>query len=293
MASSNFYKHSYIGRPVDPRYRTNLIVSILAPLSAVIAFVLAVFLWDRGIGDSLLAAFFTLMTTFITWAIARELDPDHDWSAFVGVAIALVAMFVYRAPAVALIALGVMNLLLRVVNRTVGPPIKMGDSVVVLLGIIVVAFTPNWVVAFIGVAAFLLDALMSNPNRRHLAFAGVGLIVAILRVVIQDFPETGGLSGINILMIAVISIAFFMTILATRKVTAPCDLEGHTLDVKRVRGAMMLGLVGTLIVALWSGDTGFVWMLPLWSAMLGIALYRLPVTFREWRDYQEKKAKAA
>jgi hypothetical protein len=283
---------SHLGRDIDPSYRTNLIIMILTPLSAVVVFVLAL-VSNMPPMQAASAAFFTTGMTFGSWAFAREIDPDHDWSAFVGVAFAWVAAYLYRAPVLGMFSLGMMLYALRMTNRVIGFAPTIADSALILLAIIITAFLDNWVVAWIGIAAFLLDGLLVNPVRRHLAFAAVGAVITLLRLVILDFPATGSLTGLNVIAVIVVSIAFFLTIAATRKVKSQTDMNNQALDVRRIRAAMILTLAAAFVSALWNGDAGINWMLPLWCAMLGVAVYRLPVTIYEWRTYQQQKAKSA
>ena len=283
---------SHLGRDIDPNYRTNLIIMILTPLSAVVAFILAL-IGDLTLMQAASAAFFTAGMTFGSWAFAREIDPDHDWSAFVAVAFAWVAAYIYRAPVLGVFSLAMMLYVLRMTNRVIGLAPTIADSALILLTIIITAFFDNWVVAWIGVVAFLLDGLMVNPLRRHLGFAAVATVIVLLRLVILDLPATGSLNGLNVIGVIVVTLAFFLTIVATRKVKSQTDANNQALDVRRIRAAMILTLAAALVSALWSGDTGVEWMLPLWCAMLGVAVYRLPVTIYEWRTYQQQRTKSA
>jgi hypothetical protein len=283
------YQFSHLGRPIDQNYRTNVLISILVPVSGIIAFILAL-LAEMDFTNALLAGFFTAASTFITWAIGRELDPDHDWSAFIGIVLVWLAMVAYRAPVLGLLSLPMLIGAMRLTNRTVGPPALMFDSALFLLGIIVVAFLGQWIVAVIGVLALLLDGVLVQTVRRHLLFAAVAAVLVALRVAILGLTETFGLSGLHVIGVIVITLLFFLTIAATRTVKAETDVEGYQLDIRRVRAGMILGLACALVSALWNGDQGIIWLLPLWSSMLGAALYRLPVTVREWMAYRRAKA---
>jgi hypothetical protein len=291
MKRNPMQQYSNLGRDIDPNYRTNLIIMILTPLSAVVAFLIAV-IAGMGFGDAAVRAFFTAGATFAAWAFSREIDPDHDWSAFVAVGLAWIGCYIYRAPVFGAFSLVLLMYALRMTNRVIGAAPTMVDSGIILAAIAVTAFLNNWVVAWIGVAAFLLDGLMVNKVKRHLAFAGIAALITLVRPFILPLPDMYTLSNENLIAVVVISLAFFLTIAATRKLKSKTDSGNKSLNIPRVRAAMILTLAACIVSVLWNGDFGVQWMLPLWASMLGVALYRLPVTINEWSKYQQKRAKA-
>jgi hypothetical protein len=292
MKRNPMQQYSNLGRDIDPNYRTNLVIMILTPLSAVVAFVIAV-VAGMGFGDAIVRAFFTAGATFAAWAFSREIDPDHDWSAFVAVGLAWIGCYIYRAPVFGAFSLAMLMYALRMTNRVIGAPPTQVDTGIVLSTIAVTAFLNNWVVAWIGVVALLLDGLMVNKVKRHVAFAGIAALITLVRPFILTLPDMYTVSNENLILVVFISLAFFLTIAATRKVKTKTDTGNKSLNVPRVRAAMILTLAASIVSVLWNGDFGVYWMYPLWAAMLGVALYRLPVTINEWRKYQQKRAKAA
>lgn len=281
-----------IGRPINPRYFTNLLILILTPLAGGIAggFALA-----SGIelGMAARIGLSAGIITLLTWIIARETDHDHPWSAFLSVALALVAyyfiqrhMLLQEEPRLldtAVLTLFFAVITMRIVSRIVGLPTQVIDSVGLLMGTAAVAFFGIWVTAFVGVLAFLLDGVMSKPVRRNLIFALLAVVVIAARIVIRNIGEPGTFTLPYLLVAVAISLAYGATIIATRQMSVGCDLEGHELDVRRVRASMLLGLVIAVIAALWEGDAGVLKMMPLWAALLGSAIYRLPVTVLQFR----------
>ena len=69
-----------LARKVDPRYKTNLTILIMT-----ITLLIARGLFTGEMGGSLVFA----GGFFLTWALAREIDPLHDQSAFVAAAVYL------------------------------------------------------------------------------------------------------------------------------------------------------------------------------------------------------------
>jgi hypothetical protein len=281
---------STLGRPLDPSYRTNLIVLIITPILAIISGVY-VFMSDSEFMTALQAAFWMALAVFEAWALAREIDPDNDWSAFVAVALIVIAMFVLNFPAFSIIALFVSTMALRLTNRIVGPPATRSDSVLVLILVLIAAFFDSWLIGLIAAGGFLLDATMSEPNRRHLAFAGGAVAIVVVRGIIS-LGTIGNLSTNYIIAMVVVGIFYILTILANRSATVGTDIQGYPVDIRRFRAAMILALIAVIILALWRGDIGVIAMLPLWCAMLGISIYRLPITIRELLSFNQARKQA-
>ena len=118
-----------LGRAIDPRYPTNLAIAVLALVVAIGGTawrlvtglpLLESALWGIGAGFVL----------FLTWALGRELDPDHDLSAFMGVGLALIVLLFFDLPELLLVFW--LLLVLRTVNRTTGLPARPLDSLAIL-----------------------------------------------------------------------------------------------------------------------------------------------------------------
>ncbi|MCA9915200.1 MAG: hypothetical protein KC496_17720, partial [Anaerolineae bacterium] len=225
-----------IGRPIDPRNFTNLLILILTPLVGGVAggFALASGL---ELGTAARIGLSAGIITLLTWILARETDHDHPWSAFLSVTLAVVAFYLIQRNMLlqdephlldtAVLTLFFAVLVMRIVSRIVGPPAQVVDSVGLLIGTAAVAFFGIWVTALVGVLAFLLDGVMSKPVWRNLLFALLALVVIAARIVIQNIGEPGALTLPYLLVIVAISIAYGATIIATREMHVGCDLEGH------------------------------------------------------------------
>lgn len=281
---------SALGRPVDPSYRTNLIILILIPVLGIVAGAYS-FISSNEIMIALQAALWTALAVFQSWAIAREIDPDNDYSAFVAVAVMVIAMFLLDFPAFSIIALFVTMMGLRLTNRIVGPPATRNDSIMVIVLVIIAVFFDNWIIGLVAAGGFLLSASMSEPERSHLAFAGGAVAIVIVRGIIS-LGEIGSLSINYVVGMVLVSIFYILTILANRSITVGTDISGYPIDIRRFRAAMILALIAVVILALWRGDAGVIAMLPLWAAMLGISLYRVPITVRELMAFNKARQKA-
>ena len=154
-----------LGRPIDPGYPTNRAIAVLSAIVMLAATIgqmlfgtawLESTVWGAGVG----------VTIVLTWAVGRELDPDHDLSAFVGAALVLPGLLLFDLPAFLLVLW--LLLALRIVNRTARQPAKPLDTVAVLGLGGWLTWQGNWVAGLITAAAFLFDGLLSaTPPANH------------------------------------------------------------------------------------------------------------------------------
>ena len=266
-----------LGRLPDPRYPTNR--TIMA-LGLAVGAAGAIFQWLRGTAllDAVNWGIGAGFAVFLAWALGRELDPDHDLSAFVAAGLALVAVLLAEAPPLMLILW--LLLVLRLVNRTVGLPAKPLDSLGVLGLGAWLTWQGDWIAGLVTAGAFLLDGLLSTPLRYHLFISGMALVATLLLTIFQ-----GGLaSGIGpTTAVAISSLAmaglFLVVIANSRELQSVGDATGRPLHPRRVQAAQILALATGLLFAWWAGVAGVHAMLPLWAAMLGVSLYRLAILF--------------
>lgn len=263
-----------IAREVEPGFLTNRLILIIMPISAVLGFVIAL-INGAPFGEALASAVFMFFAVFLAWALAREFDPDYDWSAFLPVSVVIVGLAVRPTIWLDIPAMLGLMLFMRIVNRTVGPPATLGDSVVALVFIGLFAVLGNWVMVVGGLLALALDGSLGQPNARQWAFVLVGVIIAIAA---SDWVATPAMQGLSLpfAVFVVVTGLLYLAVLATSNpFSTSTDRPGYTLNGNRVQAAMVLGLGVTAFYALWQGDAGVQAFAPAWAAMLGVALYHV------------------
>ena len=262
-----------LGRtPVDPSYPTNRAIAALALVVTVAGTIWRLFsgaallesvLWGIGAG----------FLPFLTWALGRELDPDHDLSAFVGAGLVLIALLLPDMPSL-LVVLWLL-LVLRTVNRSVGLPAKPLDSLGVLGLGAWLTWQGNWMVGLMTAVAFLFDGLLSPPLRHQLFFSGLAIVSTVILSIFHGgmAMETG--PTVPVVISSVMMAGLFTIVIATtREVEAVGDATGKVLNPRRVQAAQLLALLTVLLFAWWDGASGVMAVLPLWAAMVGVSLYR-------------------
>jgi hypothetical protein len=270
-----------IARPIDPNYLTN---RAIAAVAMVVTAGGAIFQLLTG-GELIQSALWGIaagFAVFLAWALGRELDPDHDLSAFVAAGWALIGVLFLDLPSI--IVLLWILLLVRIVNRTVGLPARIFDSLLILGLAGWLTLQGNWIVGLMTALAFFLDGQLSPPHRRQLLFAGITVLVTVI-----SFFLTGGihgeaqLSSPGLLALLAVSALFVLVIIDSRELRTLGDQTSEPLNPRRVQAAQIIALLTGIQFALWRGDPSLVSLMPLWAAMLGVALYRLfVIIYRRW-----------
>jgi hypothetical protein len=266
-----------LGRLPDPRYPTNRASMALALAVGAAG---AIFQWLRGTAllDAVNWGVGAGFSMFLAWALGRELDPDHDLSAFVAAGLALVAVLFVEAPSLMMILW--LLLVLRLVNRTVGLPARPLDSLGVLGLGAWLTWQGDWIVGLVTAGAFLLDGLLSPPLRYHLFVSGLAFVATVLLTIFQAVMASGSGPTTAVAISSLAMAGLFLVVIATsRELRAVGDATGEPLHPRRVQAAQILALATALLFAWWAGAAGVQAMLPLWAAMLGVSLYRLAILF--------------
>ena len=260
---------SSIGRPVDRRYPTNRAIASLTLVVAILGFAIRRLTGTHPL-ESFLGGITMAIGFFLAWAIARELDPDHDSSAFLAAGLSLIPNVVLGRPDFA--AAFLVLLALRIVNRTVGPPARPLDTIAILGLVAVAAWRGHLVLAGIAAGAFVLDAILDPSNRVHLVAAGVSL--GLLGVGVSRLELAPGLTLTPLMWLALAAtVPFLALIRGSGEPRAVSDAGDAPLSGRRVRAAQWLGLIGLVASVLVEGPDGLAALSPLWAALVGTGAY--------------------
>jgi len=278
---------SSITRPIDQDYPTNRAISII---TLVLIFASAGFQVLSGIptAQALMSGIRAGMSVFLAWALARELDPDNELSAFAAAFFAFAGLLYF--PVQGLLASAFILLLIRILNRSTGLPAKNFDSLLILLLSSWLTLKENWIFGTTAAVAFCLDSRLSEPRKQQLFYAGAAALISAFELLRE--LKTGTLrSGVSentllqehglFLVILIPAVLFAAHILASRKIKSKGDRNGLPLDPRRVQAAQATALVAALALAALEGWPGVESLLPLWSAMTGIPLFAFLKLIRE------------
>jgi len=242
------YRYTSIGRPLDPDWPTNRAVIYLLPVALIVG--VAWSLWaraDAGPGAAAISGLVFGAAAFATWALGRELLPDDPAAAFVAMGLGLLACLLVPDPGLAIVFATL--LLARVVNRATGLAARLWDSALVTAMVAWALYTTEnpWLGA-VGALAFVLDATLPRPLRRQWLFALLCLAASIAYVVGRGAASVAlSLPGTPVQWLAVpVLVVFSLHALLMRKVQSNGDVGTELLDVKRVKGGMVVGALALL-----------------------------------------------
>lgn len=261
---------THLGRPVDVEYPTNRAIAIVTGLS------LAGFLaWRLVAGeafpDALASAGRSAIAVFLAWALAREVDPVGERAAYVGTALAVVALVVVPAPPDLAAAFWTL-FVLRVVNRTTGERATWLDTLL-LLGLTAWgAFDALALVGGISAVAFALDGFLPPaPLVRHRVAAIVAAAVGVASWFVGPPDYAVASLDPRVLGGAVLlgGIAFVVRVVVPGPGHAVADVGSGPLDARRVRSAQLLALV---LLGCTASVARLEPFLPLLCAVLGAGL---------------------
>ena len=268
MSSDPSRFRSSIGRPLDPRWPTNRAVMILLPVAAVVSAAVAVLTGANAGLRPLFVGGGGAATVLGSWALGRELAPDDQRAAFVSLVLAFTTFLLL--PGQSLLLLFSALLLSRIVNRTVGPPPSLGDSLVVvaLVGVTTVR-TDSPLLGLVAAGAFTLDAALPDGRRSQWGFAGLCLILAGA-FELGLLPWAGPAGSLRMplssswLVLATSATALFVVAMRrTDRLTSRSDLTGEQLSARRVRAgmavALSLALLSLLGGARAAAEAGLIW----------------------------------
>lgn len=267
-------QYTSLSRIIDPfTYPMHRIVLALT-LTFGIAAGLLILITRSDFGAAIMAGINAGALVFITWVLTRELDPDDNAAALVALVLSGVASLLLGVPGLMFLGSMLLIMLARIVNRTVGPAPRPGDSLVILVLGGAAALVDFWGFGLVLALAFALDAVLVEPVARHRILAVLALLIAGIAFVQAGANLTFQFSAFS-LVIAALSAAYAWAIATTRTPSSPCDRPGYTLHLGRVQAGMVLTLAAALLLAVTVDEITALGLLSAYAAMAGVVLARL------------------
>jgi hypothetical protein len=205
------------------------------------------------------------LSIFFAWALAKEIDPDNPGSALIASVLGLSALFLFNN--LSLLAALLLLFLFRMTSRTVGVPLALYDSILILLMGIYLVYTGEWMYGIIMSIAFIMDATLKKPVRRHFFFAIVSIVSGLLGFSINS-SEIVLRYEYYISAILILVLFFIFRILLAGQTRSLSDRSGQRLSDKRIIATCIVALgAGLLVIP--GGSTAITAVFPLWAAMGG------------------------
>ena len=262
---------SGIGRPLSLKYPTNRAIIIIVASVFILGTLTKLVAGDSFV-SSMVWGFGAAAAIFFAWALARELDPDSNASAFISAALMLVALFFAGLPA--LLTLFWFLLLTRILNRITGVAPKLLDFTGVIILAVVLSWQEVWVYGLITALMLYVNSWMDGDKKK-----GITLVVIVISlVVLSAFFGNASFINTEISAVAIFASTFFTllfipVICVTTKLKSLTDITKEPVSVFRLRVARVAVVVTGILVATMQGNTGFNDLLPFWAAIGGILVW--------------------
>lgn len=255
-----------LGRPIDPRYPSNRTILVLGSVGTAAGYLR----WSTDdLWESLVAAGLVGVLVVMTWAFAREIDPDRPTAATVAAILALgVALFVESIAVLPIVGLMVAG---RVLIRSTGKPPTALDLIALTAGSFILGRTgAGWVAALVLAFAIARDRSLPGLRTSRLARIVVPFLIPIVSSIsVVMFSDEVWINP-PWWMVAIGLAGLAAAVLMPPYVpVSRCDLRGEPLEPRRLQSARRVTLVGAALISA-LGGIGLEPMLPVWLAFVAV-----------------------
>jgi hypothetical protein len=198
---------SHITRPLDPTSPWNRAAVLLAVVAGIVGAILTL-VSDRDLMLAIQAG----GTTFLSWAVVRELDPDRQESAIVA-AVGGGAWALIGEPTALLPFVGLLMISRLLVGTTGRRPLPTDLAGMAVLATVISATPLGWVMGFgLAISIYIDDRMAEEHNRLALLaalVAGVGssIVVTLADALPGALPAVRPFPAVLIGLIALIAVA--------------------------------------------------------------------------------------
>lgn len=269
---------THLARPIDPRYRSNLAILVIAAASAVVLFSVST---DEGISAALNIAWRAGVATIGVWALARELDPDVSNAAAASSLLSIPVWMLLGVPD--LLATFAMVIAGRVLIRSSGHPPRALDALMVVgLGVFAGRTGPGWILGLTLAFAMSRDRTLDGEKSRFARVGALLIAAGTTGMAVRSGDLTQGLTTLipvsSSSLITIVAWSLFGLGALAAISTPPYhpvsvgDISKHPLSPRRLQSARRITLVGAILTVLVTREAGILATAPLWVAWIGIAI---------------------
>ncbi|CAN5713840.1 hypothetical protein BH24ACT26_BH24ACT26_18380 [soil metagenome] len=263
-------------RLFDPRLSSNRFVmtAFLLTFGLVTVFATA---WGEPVSAGASQGLHAALTVLLSWAMARELDPDSPRSAAVA---AVLGFLVSLTGSAQLSAVTALLFAVRIVARSTGSPPSIFDCAWLPLLAAFSARTSIGLPAALALAvAMVLDTLLPRRAPMRVRFSGaVAGALAIYVAVSGDALRMQWEAPIPGQLIVLILVLCAVPSLRTPPPVSLEDLSGERVSHRRLTSARLLAVGTGLLTLLWLGGPGTAALVGLEAAVAAIAVDRWILT---------------
>lgn len=252
-----------LGRKIDINYPTNKIMIIITIIVAGLGWVVT---------GSPLSGLSIAMGVFLTWALAREVDPKHEYSAFLAAAFSLINLLYYRS--ISLLVIFWILLVVRTLNGITGKELTVFDIFSVLGLSIYLSFNnSNGIYLIIFILAMCILIGFKERTKISLLAIGVALGAFIIEIFFLKYSSFNGIdysNGINIIVIAILLLFIVLSNMISKGEILD-DVGNRAKKAKIVSGQILFSII--VILLLLFGDIGLNNLIIYLSVITGVIIY--------------------
>lgn len=254
-----------LGRKIDFHYATNRVIAIISICVAAIGWMM------RG---DILSGIYIGGGAFATWALATEVDPKHQYSAFLCVIISLLNLFYYET--IQLLVIVWILLLMRIVNGCTGKKLTAFDIFSVLGMTIYLSINNDnsiYLIPFIVAMGFTVN--FKEKRGAALIAGGIGAAAFIIESFFMKYLSLNRIDyseAVNIFITSIILISFIFWKFLLKDETRD-DLGNIVNRYKMLSGQIIYSLVVFLMY--FFGDISVNNLIIYLSVIIGIIIYRI------------------
>jgi len=262
-----------IGRPLDFSYKTNKAIAGIILLALLIGIIVGM-INNSNITEILFKAFLFSLSVFFTWAFARELDPDNDYSAFLGVILVFSMLYIWQDVNYIMVFWFLIGV--RTINRTTGLPVRIVDVSIFLIFSLILGYYVGPEFGLLCSSFLFVDLMFDRNQKFEIVFILISLISFVIFFLINGFSWFSNPITIeNLWILVVFTSIFLIVIVTTKKIQSKCDITKVPLTTNRVKAAQFIVLLALLVIVLLYGNNGFSDTFILWCAVGGVGIYRI------------------
>lgn len=258
-----------LGRKIDFTYKTNKLIAIISIIVVVIGWALT---------GRAMAGLTVGLGTFLTWALSRELDPNHDYSAFLAAGFSLLNVFYFQN--IQLLVIFWILLLMRTVNGITGKPLTTFDliSVLGLTGYLSLN-TKNSIYLAVFIIAIIFVINSGEKKKEALVVGAISLGLFSAESFINGyFPGIyrAWLDPISLLVITTVGLSFILFWLLGKE-SIKDDL-GNSARQSKIAASQIL-YSSTVLLLYFLSDMSFNNLVIYLSVLVGITIYYIGFKF--------------
>lgn len=252
-------------RKVDIHYTTNRLILVCSIISGIIGYFMT---GSFSSGLSISGG------TFLTWALTREVDPKHEYSAFISAALSLANLFFFEA--YSLLVLFWIILLLRMISGVCGSALTLLDYSLVFgftAYLSVSSENSIYLVPFFIASVSLL--VNKEKPRISLIFSVLAAVVFLIESFYFNFLSISDpfvSTMVDILLISVLIL--FPVFIHSSGIAEVQDDKGKPVHAKRMNFSQRIFPFIVLLLYLFPG-IGLNNLIIYYSVLAGIAVYSL------------------